>query len=106
MSQGQTQQTAGDNKTANPYLLRGALLPVMLFAGSAQVDYAELAGARYLLAGVLALQQGFSRMFVERGRDDMVVLLRPGAAAEGESAEAASEEKTESAEPAETEEEG
>lgn len=29
-------------------------LPVMLFAGSAQVDYAELAGARYLLAGVLA----------------------------------------------------
>lgn len=29
-------------------------LPLMLFAGSAQVDYAELAGARYLLAGVLA----------------------------------------------------
>lgn len=29
-------------------------LPVMLFAGSAQVDYAGLAGARYLLAGVLA----------------------------------------------------
>lgn len=29
-------------------------LPVMLFAGSAQVDYGSLAGARYLLAGVLA----------------------------------------------------
>jgi len=29
-------------------------LPLMLFAGSAQVDYAGLAGARYLLAGVLA----------------------------------------------------
>ncbi len=29
-------------------------LPVMLFAGSAQVDYTGLAGARYLLAGVLA----------------------------------------------------
>lgn len=29
-------------------------LPVMLFAGAAQVDYSSLAGARYLLAGVLA----------------------------------------------------
>jgi predicted permease len=29
-------------------------LPVMLFAGAAQVDYSSLGGARYLLAGVLA----------------------------------------------------
>jgi putative ABC transport system permease protein len=38
-----------------------------------------------VLAGVLSLQQGFSTMFVERGREDLAVFLRPGAAAEGES---------------------
>ena len=39
-----------------------------------------------VLAGVLALQQGFATMFVEHGRTDLVVLLRPGATSEGESA--------------------
>jgi len=39
-----------------------------------------------VLAGVLALQQGFATMFVERGRTDLAVFLRPGAGSEGESA--------------------
>ena len=39
-----------------------------------------------VLAGMLALQQGFSRMFTERGRTDLAVFLRPGATSEGESA--------------------
>jgi len=38
-----------------------------------------------VLAGVLSLQQGFATMFVERGRTDLAVLLRPGASSEGES---------------------
>lgn len=37
------------------------------------------------LAGVLSLQQGFQTLFTESGRDDLVVLLRKGANAEGES---------------------
>lgn len=37
------------------------------------------------VAGVLALQQGFQTLFTESGRDDLVVLLRKGANAEGES---------------------
>jgi len=38
-----------------------------------------------VLSGVLALQQGFERLFTEHGRDDIVVFLRQGALAEGES---------------------
>ncbi|TAJ11208.1 MAG: FtsX-like permease family protein [Planctomycetota bacterium] len=38
-----------------------------------------------VLAGVLALQQGFERLFSETGRDDVAVFLRPGASSEGES---------------------
>lgn len=38
-----------------------------------------------VLAGVLALQQGFARLFSETGRDDVAVFLRPGASSEGES---------------------
>lgn len=38
-----------------------------------------------VLAGVLALQQGFALLFSESGRDDVAVLLRPGANSEGES---------------------
>jgi putative ABC transport system permease protein len=34
---------------------------------------------------VLALQQGFERLFSETGRDDVAVFLRPGAGSEGES---------------------
>lgn len=38
-----------------------------------------------VLAGVLALQQGFARLFSESGRTDVAVFLRPGATSEGES---------------------
>ncbi|MCA8941838.1 MAG: ABC transporter permease, partial [Planctomycetes bacterium] len=38
-----------------------------------------------VLAGVLALQQGFVTLFSGSGREDVVVFLRPGANAEGES---------------------
>ena len=40
-----------------------------------------------VLAGVLALEQGFSTLFEEGGREDVVVFLRPGATSEGESFE-------------------
>jgi putative ABC transport system permease protein len=36
-----------------------------------------------VLAGVLALQQGFAALFTSTGRDDVLVLLRPGAGNEG-----------------------
>lgn len=38
-----------------------------------------------VLCGVLALQQGFRALFVQNGRDDIVVFLRPGAITEGDS---------------------
>jgi len=38
-----------------------------------------------VLAGVLALQQGFARLFSETGRDDVAIFLRPGSSSEGES---------------------
>lgn len=38
-----------------------------------------------VLAGVLALRQGFSQLFAETGRDDIAVFLRPGATSEGAS---------------------
>jgi putative ABC transport system permease protein len=38
-----------------------------------------------VLAGVLALQQGFETLFTEAGRDDVAVFLRPGSTNEGDS---------------------
>ncbi len=38
-----------------------------------------------VLAGVLALQQGFETLFTEHGREDIVVFLRQGATNEGDS---------------------
>lgn len=38
-----------------------------------------------VLAGMLALQQGFLTLFQDRGRDDIAVFLRKGATSEGES---------------------
>lgn len=38
------------------------------------------------VASVFALQAGFSTLFLERGRDDLAVILRYGASSEGESA--------------------
>ena len=39
-------------------------LPVMLFAGAAQVDYSGLGSARYLLAGVLATLLAFMAVYM------------------------------------------
>lgn len=38
-----------------------------------------------VLAGVLALQQGFERLFTSSGREHVVIFLRPGATNEGDS---------------------
>lgn len=38
-----------------------------------------------VVAGVLALQQGFSGLYAEAGREDLAVFLRPGATGEGDS---------------------
>lgn len=38
-----------------------------------------------VLAGVLALQQGFERLFTESGSEDLIVILRKGSNSEGES---------------------
>ena len=38
-----------------------------------------------VVAGVLALQQGFERLYADSGREDLVVFLRPGATGEGDS---------------------
>jgi putative ABC transport system permease protein len=38
-----------------------------------------------VVAGVLALQQGFSRLYADAGREDLAVFLRPGATGEGDS---------------------
>jgi putative ABC transport system permease protein len=38
------------------------------------------------VAGVLALQQGFASLYAESGREDLAVILRPGALSEGLSA--------------------
>ncbi|MBI2943587.1 MAG: ABC transporter permease [Candidatus Wallbacteria bacterium] len=39
-----------------------------------------------VIAGVMALQQGFASLYELGGRDDILVFLRPGATSEGESA--------------------
>lgn len=46
----------------------------------------SIAATVAVLAGLLALQQGFATMFVAKGREDVVVMMRPGATSEGESA--------------------
>lgn len=38
-----------------------------------------------VVAGVLALQQGFERLYADSGREDLAVFLRPGATGEGDS---------------------
>lgn len=45
----------------------------------------SIAATVAVLAGMLALQQGFSSMFGDRGREDLLVFMRPGATSEGES---------------------
>lgn len=38
-----------------------------------------------VLAGLLSLQRGFALLFTDNGREDLAIVLRPGALAEGES---------------------
>ncbi len=58
----------------------------LLGRGSATVlTVLSIAATVAVLAGMLSLQQGFATMFVERGRNDVAVFLRPGAGSEGES---------------------
>jgi putative ABC transport system permease protein len=45
----------------------------------------SIAATVAVLASLLSLQQGFATMFSERGRDDVMVFLRPGASSEGQS---------------------
>ncbi|GAB4164327.1 MAG: ABC transporter permease [Planctomycetota bacterium] len=45
----------------------------------------SIAATVAVLAGMLALQQGFSILVQERGRSDLAVMMRPGAKSEGES---------------------
>lgn len=45
----------------------------------------SIAATVAVVAGVLALQQGFATLFSESGREDVIVFLRPGANSEGES---------------------
>ncbi|MBL8751175.1 MAG: ABC transporter permease [Planctomycetes bacterium] len=54
--------------------------------GNTWLTVFSIAATVAVLAGILSLQQGFSSMLQDRGRDDLVVLLRTGANAEGESA--------------------
>jgi putative ABC transport system permease protein len=53
--------------------------------GSTLLTVVSIGATVAVIAAVLALQQGFSTLFTERGRTDLVVLLRPGSKAEGNS---------------------
>lgn len=52
---------------------------------STLLTVASIGATVAVIAGVLALEQGFSRLYTQGGRDDVLVFLRPGAQAEGES---------------------
>ncbi len=54
-------------------------------SGNTWLTVLSIAATVAVLAGVLSLQAGFERMFAGGGRDDMVIMLRPGATSEGES---------------------
>ena len=70
-----------------------ALVPVsynirslLVRSGNTWLCIFSIAATVAVLAGILSLQQGFEKVFAERGREDMLVLLRTGATSEGESA--------------------
>ena len=54
-------------------------------ASSTSLTVLSIAATVGVLAFMLALQQGFTTMFAERGRTDLAVFLRPGATSEGQS---------------------
>lgn len=55
-------------------------------AGNTWLTVFSIAATVAVLAGILSLQQGFTTIFAGHGRDDLLILLRPGATSEGESA--------------------
>jgi putative ABC transport system permease protein len=59
---------------------------LLVRSGNTWLCIFSIAATVAVLAGILSLQQGFATVFAERGRDDLVVLLRTGATSEGESA--------------------
>ncbi|MCR9247209.1 MAG: ABC transporter permease [bacterium] len=54
-------------------------------SGNTWLTVLSIAATVAVLAGVLSLKAGFEEMFTGKGRDDMVIMLRPGATSEGES---------------------
>ena len=62
------------------------LRSLIVRAGNTWLTVFSVAATVAVLAGVLSLQQGFATVFAERGREDLAILLRTGANAEGESA--------------------
>ena len=52
---------------------------------STLLTVASIGATVAVIAGVLALEQGFSRLYEQGGREDVLVFMRPGAQAEGES---------------------
>jgi len=55
-------------------------------SGNTWLTVLSIAATVAVLAGVMSLQQGFTTMFAGNGREDLLILLRPGATSEGESA--------------------
>ena len=65
--------------------LRYNLRSLFVRKASTLLTIASIAATVAVLASMLALGQGFSTLFAERGRDDLAVILRKGAGSEGES---------------------
>lgn len=65
--------------------LRYNLRSLWVRASSTLLTVCAIGATVAVLAGMLSLQQGFTVLFQERGRDDLAVFLRKGAKSEGES---------------------
>lgn len=62
------------------------LRSLLVRSGNTWLCICSIAATVAVLAAMLSLQQGFATLFADRGRDDLAVLMRPGATSEGESA--------------------
>jgi ABC-type lipoprotein release transport system permease subunit len=65
--------------------LRYSVRNVLVRRASAIFTALGIAMTVAVFAGVLALRTGFEQLYKDRGREDLVVYLRPGAKSEGES---------------------
>lgn len=65
--------------------IRYNLRSLLVRRGPTVLTILGIAATVATVAGVLALQQGFRSLYAEAGRDDLAVVLRPGATAEGTS---------------------